>query len=663
MSFLDHLYPPSSSFRRQLLVVFSIGVVCLAITASVATAWLSSKQARALLIAQGLQVTDNLAKQSVLALLYGSGENAKDSANATLAFPDVQYLGIFDHTEKPLLTAGTPKAWRVPQEDYWKTLPAALVDETSDAFYFLAPVYTRDEHSADKSSPFLNNPPPSEFLGYVQVVVGKATLHTMQTSIFGNNIGISLLFAMILVFLLNLGIKRMTKPLNDLSEVMKRAEEGKAHVRVKVRGPEEVVHIGEVFNKMMAALEERDRRLRQHNEILETEVSLRTQELVQARDAALTASRHKSEFLANMSHELRTPMNAIIGYTEMVAEDMDLEGRGEIVADLRRVLAAARHLLTLINNILDLAKIEAGRMDVHIEAVELRALIDRVIDTIQPMMLKNRNHLDVQLEDNGLALDMDAGKLTQILLNLLSNAAKFTHNGHVTLKATRDASMLSIKVMDTGIGITAEQQKHLFEEFRQADMSSTRNYEGTGLGLAITKRFCDLLGGTIEVGSTLGEGATFAVNIPLPLAASAASQSAILCEKAPEPAASALSADRPAVLVVDDDPTFLDILFRTLEQAGYRVYTAGNGEEALIRARAVRPMVITLDIKMPEANGWSVLKALKDDPILRDIPVLMISVLDERPMGLESGAQGFITKPVERAKLLMAINSIRYTPH
>lgn len=245
---------------------------------------------------------------------------------------------------------------------------------------------------------------------------------------------------------------------------------------------------------MIAALEERDRQLREQNDNLEALVSSRTRELVEARDEALLASRHKSEFLANMSHELRTPLNAIIGYSEMVIEEMEIEGNDEVVTDLRRVHSAANHLLVMINTILDLAKIEAGRMDVWLEATDIRELVAEAVDTVRVLVKKNDNQLSVRVEGEQDLVLIDAQKLRQILLNLLSNASKFTKRGHIEISVSIAKELLVIVVSDTGIGMSEDQQAHIFEEFRQADMSTTREYGGTGLGLSITQRLCHLLG-------------------------------------------------------------------------------------------------------------------------------------------------------------------------
>jgi len=246
------------------------------------------------------------------------------------------------------------------------------------------------------------------------------------------------------------------------------------------------------------------------------EVAMRTKELVVARDQALLASRHKSEFLANMSHELRTPLNAIIGYTEIVMEEMEAEGNENAIIDLRRVHTAANSLLVMINSILDLAKIEAGRMEVWVEPVDIRELIDDVVGTMQVLVNKNGNRLSVDLQSDQETVLLDGAKLRQIMINLLGNAAKFTTNGKIDLKVEKQDRQLIMMVADTGIGMSEDQQAHVFEEFRQADMSTTREYGGTGLGLSITQRLCQLMGGTIKVNSVLSKGSTFTVCLPLP---------------------------------------------------------------------------------------------------------------------------------------------------
>jgi signal transduction histidine kinase/DNA-binding response OmpR family regulator len=367
------------------------------------------------------------------------------------------------------------------------------------------------------------------------------------------------------------------------------------------------------------------------------------------------ASQHKSQFLANMSHELRTPLNAIIGYSEILQEDAVDLGQDNLVADLKKIESAGRHLLGLINDILDLSKIEAGKMDIYLEDVEIVPLLEEVRSIIVPMAEKNANVLEYRLADNLGSMRTDRTKLKQSLLNLFSNGSKFTENGRLTLDVQRfetDKPMVSFAVSDTGIGMTEQQLGRLFQAFNQADASTTKKYGGTGLGLAITRNFCQLLGGNVTVTSKPGEGSTFTIVLPdSPVAPAPA--------KATDAPPLSVEVDSaPTVLVVDDDPTARELLSANLKGAGYRLLQAASGDEALSLARATRPDAITLDVMMPKPDGWDVLSALKADADLRDIPVVIITMLSDRGIGLSLGAVEVLTKPVERAQLTALIHNL-----
>ena len=367
------------------------------------------------------------------------------------------------------------------------------------------------------------------------------------------------------------------------------------------------------------------------------------------------ASQHKSQFLANMSHELRTPLNAIIGYSEILQEDAADLGQDNLVADLKKIESAGRHLLGLINDILDLSKIEAGKMDIYLEDVEIVPLLEEVRSIIVPMTEKNANVLEYRLADNLGSMRTDRTKLKQSLLNLFSNGSKFTQNGRLTLNVQRfetDKPMVSFAVSDTGIGMTEEQLGRLFQAFNQADASTTKKYGGTGLGLAITRNFCQLLGGNVTVTSKPGEGSTFTIVLPdSPVAPAPA--------KATDAPPLSVEVDAaPTVLVVDDDPTARELLSANLKGAGYRLLQASSGDEALSLARSTRPDAITLDVMMPKPDGWDVLSALKADADLRDIPVVIVTMLSDRGIGLSLGAVEVLTKPVERAQLTALIHNL-----
>jgi signal transduction histidine kinase/CheY-like chemotaxis protein len=389
-------------------------------------------------------------------------------------------------------------------------------------------------------------------------------------------------------------------------------------------------------------------RLQQLNNHLEELVRQRTTEVAAARDEAIRASQAKSDFLASMSHELRTPLNAIIGYSEILLEESDDLVRPELRPDLEKIRGAGKHLLDLINDILDLSKIEAGKMDLFLESIDVAGLLTDVRATVQPLMAKNGNMFEVHCGPDLGTARLDQTKVRQILLNLLSNAAKFTKQGRIMLTARRstrgDDDCLEFEVSDTGIGMTAEQMAKLYSAFSQADASTTRNYGGTGLGLAITKHFCLMLGGDVLVRSELGEGSTFVVTLPAVYP--------VADETRPPERAEGTAG---TVLVIDDERTTHNLLERELGARGYRVVHAAGGREGLRLAREVRPDAITLDIIMPELDGWAVLRELKADTDLRSIPVVLVTILGDREMGYALGAADYLTKPIDPDALLGAL--------
>jgi signal transduction histidine kinase/CheY-like chemotaxis protein len=386
-----------------------------------------------------------------------------------------------------------------------------------------------------------------------------------------------------------------------------------------------------------------------------TERKKREAEIRAAMDAAESASRVKSEFLANMSHELRTPLNAIIGYSEILIEDAADRGDTASAGDLEKIRAAGKHLLGLINDVLDLSKIEAGRMDIYLEQVHLSRLMHDVKTIVEPMVKKNGNTLVIDCPIEIGSLRTDLTKLKQSLINLLSNAAKFTTKGSVTLRVAREQSgdgqsFVTFAVIDNGIGMTPEQVSRLFQAFTQADSSTTRNFGGTGLGLTITKHFCAMLGGSIDIKSEAGKGSTFTIRLPDEGAHHAAG------EVEQDRVHAVASASGPiTVLVVDDDPAVHDVLDATLGKEGYQLQHARDGVEALNMMRKSSPDIVTLDVMMPKVDGWSVLSIMKSEAALAHIPVIMLTIVDDRNIGFSLGASEFMTKPIDRARLVALV--------
>jgi CheY-like chemotaxis protein len=397
----------------------------------------------------------------------------------------------------------------------------------------------------------------------------------------------------------------------------------------------------------------------------------RIAELEKTNNELSAANQAKSAFLANMSHELRTPLNAIIGYSELlgeVADEMSIEE--EIGLDLQKIHSSGKHLLAVINDILDLSKIEAGKMELYNQNCDLEALVKEVANTVQPIIDKNSNILNLQVENDLGSMPVDITRLRQVLFNLLSNASKFTENGKVSFivcrKIVNESAWVNLTIRDSGIGMSPGQLSGLFESFSQVHPQNIVKYGGTGLGLAISKRICEMMGGDIFVESKKGEGSTFSVHLPVIIMDNKDSQAS------PSPAEEKVStqqdADKkptpvkkePVILVIDDDPMVHSQMKRSFEKEGYSIVTASDGEEGLALARKLQPDLITLDVLMPGMNGWTVLTELKADPELANIPVFVISMVDDENRGYSLGASEYLTKPIDRTRIHILLKRYKW---
>ncbi|MBB3950287.1 hybrid sensor histidine kinase/response regulator [Aureimonas jatrophae] len=378
---------------------------------------------------------------------------------------------------------------------------------------------------------------------------------------------------------------------------------------------------------------------------------------MEALQAAEEANLAKSQFLANMSHELRTPLSAIIGYSEMLIEEAE-EGAvaGDLVRDIRKIESNARHLLGLINDVLDLSKVESGKMDLYAETFDVAEIVADVAATARALAEKKDNRLEIELAGEVGTMHSDITKLRQVLLNLLSNAAKFTQAGTITLRAERLGGTLVFSVSDTGIGMTPEQLERLFQRFAQADASTTRRFGGTGLGLSLTKAFSEMLGGHVSVESRPGEGSTFRLTVPAQLPDTTDRDAAPGAAQLPQ---GTDTAGRHTVLVIDDDTAQRELMTRFLAREGFAAITAPDGQTGLAMAKEMRPRAILLDVMMPGMDGWTVLARLKADPELAEIPVIMVTFVSERALASSLGASDYVAKPVQWDSFRLVMDRFR----
>jgi signal transduction histidine kinase/CheY-like chemotaxis protein len=507
-----------------------------------------------------------------------------------------------------------------------------------------------------------------------QVLVGTLFIDFDLVEVYlriGQNCGvvaIMLVVAALIAFAVSSWLQRaISGPILDLAAVANTISEKRDYsVRATKHTNDEIGFLIDCFNGMLSQIEKHEKTLRDINA-----------QLANSETRALAATEAKSQFLANMSHELRTPLNAIIGYSEMVQEELEDAGQKQFIPDLKKIHSAAKHQLNLINDILDLSKIEAGKMTLFLETFDIGQAVQEVAATIRPLVANNGNRFEIQCPPGLGSMRADQTKVRQILYNLLSNATKFTEKGSVRLEVVQSNGQgqgnnpantragcdhhpqIMFKVVDTGIGMSPEHVGRLFQAFTQAEASTTRKYGGTGLGLAISKKFCQLMGGDLTAASELGKGSTFTVTLPKQVKEVAPqAPAAVAATGFPAPAAK----PSRSVLVIDDEASARDLVQRALVKEGYEVHTASSGPEGLAFARQLRPAAITLDVMMPGMDGWAVLTVLKADPVTADIPVIMVTVVDEKNTGFALGAAEYLVKPIEWERLLAVLARLRRHP-
>jgi diguanylate cyclase (GGDEF)-like protein len=627
-------YLRKTRFRRQLTITVSTAILGLALFSSLMNSWEASRRMEGYLVEQGVRIAENLARQSVLALLYHSGDNVREGVATTLAFPDVLHVELRNATQQVLLSeakAGANVTPRPPEVARIPVSQAMLVSQSSDQWRFSAPVYG----GQSDPSPFDVQERQPQLLGYVEVVIGKGTLHRLVASLLFGNLAITLSFAAMLLAVMRLLAHHMVQPLNALSQLMGRAESGESGMRATPEGPRDIVEMAHAFNKMMAVLEEREA------------------ELKQSRDEALRTALTKAQFAATVSHEVRTPLNGIVGMLDMLKE-MKLTKRQQECVDV--AWNSSRALIELINDILDFSKIEAGKLELEKVDFDLRKLVEEVIELLAKQVQQKGIEIGYLLSP-GVPdrVNGDALRLRQVLLNLIGNAVKFTERGEVAIRIASigdgDDLMLRFEVSDTGIGMDDNAVQNIFQSFVQADRTTTRKYGGTGLGLAISKQLVELMDGRIGVDSERGKGSSFWFTIacrPGKVVPADADDHAFLGMR---------------VLIVEESEIVRDFLEENLANRGMRCHAVHNGREALAEmGRAERigaPYeLIIADINASDERGADLARRIRADAGVSPPRLLILDRYHPSVDSAPLNGEAHLGKPLRLSRLLETIRRL-----
>jgi len=640
---------------------------------------------------RGISVVRQLAQASEFGVFSANKELLTRLASSVLLETDVRSVKIRDRFGAVNVAVGrldgevaAIKRARDDQE------PKSMLSKDGGVLVFEAPIVRTTlavDDYLEPSTSSADNTGLDPVLGTVVVAISLEQTFKNQRRIIINGVMFSFI-GLLVTSLVAMRIGRsVSDPILKIADGVQQLEKGHLETVIDSGARGEIRILENGINSMAAALKGAQENLQDQVDIATSELRATLQELEQKnseleieRERAHAANKSKSQFLANMSHELRTPLNAIIGYSEMLEEELHESDESRYVGDILKINSAGKHLLALINDILDLSKIEAGKMSLFIEHTEIGAICEYTIATIRPLAERNNNRLVLNCPDDIGVMYSDVTKIRQVLFNLLSNACKFTSDGEVSLSVARSQrdgqEWIDFTVGDTGIGMNPEQMEHLFEAFSQADASISRDYGGTGLGLAICRRFTELMGGDIHVESAEGKGSRFILSLPAEIRVTqepekrGSGKYASIINFADE----AMKARRgksfdqsdrrsrlSTVLVIDDDESVHDMLSRLLSKEGFLVEHANNGEEGIRKVADLNPEVIVLDVLMPGLDGWNVLTQLKSNPETSEIPVVMLTMVDDRSKGYALGVTDYVYKPVDREKLLTALTrSVRF---
>lgn len=641
-------YLRRTGFRRQLTVIATAAILGLALFSSLINSWEARRRMRGYSVEQGQRIAENLARQSTLALLYHSADNAKEAVANTLAFPDVLQVQITDASHRILLSQVNPLAKiAAAQLHPGKSLltQAILEQESDEEWLFGAPVFGGQ---TEENSPFEMQVVQPQLLGYVHVAVGKGTLNRLANSLLLGNLFITLSFAAVLLGLMRFLVGHMIRPLNALSGLMGRAEAGESQMRAEPEGPRDIVNMAHAFNKMMTVLEERE------------------VELKQSRDDALRTALMKAQFAATVSHEVRTPLNGVVGMLDMLKE-MRLTTRQMECVDI--AWNSSHALIELINDILDFSKMEAGKMELEEIEFDLRKLIEEVIELLaRPAQQKGLELGYCLAPQIPQRIRGDSIRLRQVLVNLIGNAVKFTAAGEVALYVTHDVTHdvtheknnagktgfdLRFEVVDTGIGMSEAAIENVFESFAQADRSTTRKFGGTGLGLAICRQLVELMQGTIGVSSVRDQGSKFWFTIP---GKTGATTPAL-------PYDSELSELKLRVLVVDKSAIVRRFLQENLMQLGMQCQVLESGAHALEELHQAEQNgqaydLIVMDIGATDGRGFDLTRHIRAEAALLPIKILLLDRYGVPRHQHTPGAETILSKPLRHDRLHAAIRHL-----
>ena len=624
---IKRLWPRRSSFRRQLTLVFSTGVVAAALISALISSWFGSQSARENFVRQGRQVTENLAKQAPLALLYGSAENAREAVDATLAFPDVRHVSIYALGGRELVARGVKLDALPPAPSFPAERNALLESDQKAQWTFIAPVYSGDPK--EEISPFDTVRRAPELLGYVRVALSKDSLYAMMRNIFLSNMATSLSLAALLLLVLRAVTGHITQPLSNLAAIMRRAEQGELKVRAEMKGPRDITDMAHAFNEMMSVLEAREAELRKN------------------RDDALESARIKGQFTANVGHEIRTPMNGVLGMLDLLREMRLTRKQREYVEIARN---SGQLLLTLLNDLLDFSKLEVGKLNLESIHFDLRQSVEDALELLA--QAAHRKHLELAYF---IAPEVpqffygDPTRLRQVLTNLVNNAIKFTNEGEVSIyvkwePGEGDARVLRFEVKDTGIGIDAKAQKTVFDSYSQAEGWTTRKYGGTGLGLAISRQLVNMMGGDIGVVSEVGRGSTFWFTLNLRVDPSTAIEPPIF-------------AGRHA-LVVERVECNRMFLCDALESFGMSVDTATSLADVRARLEQAESAHYDFLLVNDALGGVDIVRAVRTSYGYERISAVLMGKMQTAIHSADAEGIVWITKPVRRRRLREAISEL-----